>query len=330
MSKVLRVAVTGAAGQIGYSILPRLISGEVFGKDTKVELSLIEVPAEAILKAAEGVAMELNDCGFETLKSIDIYDNTKDGFKNVDLALLIGSKPRGPGMDRSDLLKENGKIFVTQGKDLNGANKDVKVMVVGNPCNTNALIALYNSEVPKKNFVSMTMLDENRSKSQISQKAKVDIADIKNFVVWGNHSNTMVPDFENATIKGKKLLETLSDRAWLEGEFMKTVQTRGGAIIKARGKSSAASAASACLDMVMNFNKKTDSDTCFSASVFSDGTHYSIPEGIICSMPLQSDGQGNYKVVDNFKISDYLREKIDATAKELQSEKDAVKDYIPK
>jgi len=324
----IKVAVTGAAGQIGYSLLPRLISGEVFGFDTIVDLSLIEVPVDVALQAAEGVAMELNDCGFPTLGSINIFDNTQEGFKGIDWALLIGSKPRGPGMDRADLLKENGKIFVDQGRHLNGANTGVRVMVVGNPCNTNALIAAYNSDVPNTSFASMTMLDENRAKSQISTRAGVSISDIKNLVVWGNHSNTMVPDFENTTVKGQPLLNTLNDRVWLEGEFLTTVQGRGGAIIKARGKSSAASAASSCIDMVKHFNSQTPSDTCFSAGVISDGNHYGIPEGIMCSVPLQSN-DSTYNIVDTFQVSAYLRSKIDATVNELLSEKEAVKAYIP-
>jgi malate dehydrogenase len=327
MKQPVKVVVTGAAGQIGYSLLFRLASGEVFGKDQPVRLSLVELPAG--IKGAEGTAMEIEDCAFPTLAGIDINDNAEKGFEGVNWALLVGSKPRGPGMERNDLIKENGPIFVAQGKALNKAANDVRIVVVGNPCNTNALIAQHNCrEVPATRFSAMTMLDENRAKAQLALKSKSSVGAITNLAIWGNHSSTMVPDFENAKINGKPLLETVTDRSWLENEFMITVQKRGAAIIAARGKSSAASAASACIDHIGRFMNKTPEGDWFSAAVPSDGNAYDIPAGLIFSFPVKSLGNGSYEIVKNLNLSDYARKKIGETTKELVEERAVVKDLL--
>ena len=327
MTDPIRVAVTGAAGQIGYSLLFRIASGEVFGKDTPVRLSLVELPQA--VKAAEGTAMELADCGFPTLDGIDIHDNPADGFNGVNWALLVGSKPRGPGMERNDLIKDNGPIFVSQGKALAKAASDIRVVVVGNPCNTNCLIAQHNCrEVPPTRFTAMTMLDENRAKAQLSAKAGVSVGDVKNLAIWGNHSSTMYPDFENAKVSGSGLTSKISDEEWLKGEFITTVQKRGAAIIAARGKSSAASAASACIDHVMQFNRKTPEGEWFSAAVPSDGSLYDIPKGLIFSFPIRSGGDGTYEIVKDVPLSDFAKAKIEATKEELLGEREIVKDLL--
>jgi malate dehydrogenase len=325
----IKVAVTGAAGQIGYSLLFRIASGEVFGPDKKVRLSLLELPHA--MKAAEGTAMELYDCAFPTLEGIDINDSADKAFDSCNWALLVGSKPRGPGMERNDLIKENGPIFVSQGQALNRASSDVRVVVVGNPCNTNALIAQHNCrEIPATQFSAMTMLDEGRAKAQLAQKAGVNVGEVKNMCIWGNHSSTMVPDFYNATISGKPAAEVINDKAWLEGEFLTTVQKRGAAIIAARGKSSAASAASACIDHVKNFITKTPSGEYFSAAVPSDGNSYDIPSGLIFSFPVRADGKGGYEIVQGLDLADFTRAKIGATVKELTDEREIVKDMLIK
>ena len=327
MNKPVRVAVTGAAGQIGYSLLFRIASGEVFGKDTPVELSLVELPQA--VKAAEGTAMELLDCGFSSLSKVDIYDNPAAGFEGVNWALLVGSKPRGPGMERNDLIRENGPIFVSQGNALSKAASDVRCVVVGNPCNTNALIAQHNCrEVPANRFSAMTMLDENRARAQLALKAGVGVGEVSNLAIWGNHSSTMVPDFENAIISGKPVTDVITDRAWLENDFFTTVQKRGAAIIQARGKSSAASAASACIDHVKNFLHKTPEGQYFSAAVPSDGSYYDVPAGLMYSVPLRSNGDGTYEVVRDVALSDFAKSKIELTTKELLGEREIVKDLL--
>ncbi len=327
MNKPVRVAVTGAAGQIGYSLLFRIASGEVFGKDTPVELSLVELPQA--VKAAEGTAMELLDCGFSSLSKVDIYDNPAAGFEGVNWALLVGSKPRGPGMERNDLIRENGPIFVSQGNALSKAASDVRCVVVGNPCNTNALIAQHNCrEVPANRFSAMTMLDENRARAQLALKAGVGVGEVSNLAIWGNHSSTMVPDFENALIGGKAVTDVITDRAWLENDFFTTVQKRGAAIIQARGKSSAASAASACIDHVKNFLHKTPEGQYFSAAVPSDGSYYDVPAGLMYSVPLRSNGDGTYEVVRDVALSDFAKSKIALTTKELLGEREIVKDLL--
>lgn len=327
MSKHVKVAVTGAAGQIGYSLLFRLASGEVFGPDTKVSLCLIELPQATT--AAEGTAMEIHDCGFDTLENIDIFDSPAKGFEGVNWALLVGSKPRGPGMERADLIKENGPIFTSQGRALAKAADDVRCVVVGNPCNTNALIAQNNcSDVPADRFSAMTMLDENRGRAQLAQKAGVGVGSVSNLAIWGNHSATMYPDFENATIDGKSVTDVIGDKPWLEGDFITTVQKRGAAIIAARGKSSAASAASACIDHIKNFSKKTPEGHFFSAAVPSDGDSYGIPAGLMFSFPIRSNGNGGYEIVQGLELSDFAKSKIEVTKDELLSEREVVKDLL--
>lgn len=329
MVQPIKIAVTGAAGQIGYSLLFRLASGEVFGEKQPVRLSLVELPPA--MKAAEGTAMELLDCGFPTLEGIDICDTPAKGFDGVNWALLVGSKPRGPGMERNDLIKENGPIFVEQGKALSRAAKDVRIVVVGNPCNTNCLIAQHNAkDIPATRFSAMTMLDENRAKAQLAIKAKMPVGKISNLAIWGNHSSTMFPDFENTKIDGKAVTSVITDRAWLEGEFIKTVQQRGAAIIAARGKSSAASAASACIDHMKRFMTKTPTGDWFSAAIPSDGSAYDIPNGLIFSFPIRSLGNGQYEVVRDVKLSDFARKKIGETTKELLDEREVVKDLLGK
>jgi malate dehydrogenase len=324
--RVIKVAVTGAAGQIGYSLLFRLASGEVFGPETSVHLSLLELPAA--IKAAEGTAMELEDCGFPTLGKINISDSAETAFDGVNWALFVGSKPRGPGMERNDLIRDNGPIFVSQGKALSRAAKDVRIVTVGNPCNTNALIAQHNCrDVPATHFSAMTMLDENRAKAQLAKKAGCNVGDV-NIAIWGNHSSTMFPDFENGTISGKKITDVVKERSWLETDFMKTVQQRGAAIIAARGKSSAASAASACIDHMWRLMHPTPTGKYFSCAVPSDGNSYGVPAGLIFSFPCRSHGNGKYEIVKDLKISDYAKKKIDETTQELLAERDVVKELL--
>lgn len=322
----IKIAVTGAGGQIGYSLLFRLASGEVFGNQ-KVELRLLELP-DAI-KFAEGTAMELEDCAFPALAKVDCFTDPHQAFDGINWALLVGAKPRGPGMERADLIRENGPIFVGQGKALGRAAKDVKVLVLGNPCNTNALIAQHAcKDIPAQRFMAMTALDENRGKAQLALKAGVPVEMVTNFAIWGNHSTTMYPDFENAKISGKPVLQVIRDREWLEGEFMETVQKRGAAIIAARGKSSAASAASACIDNIKRLIHPTPKEQWFSAAVASDGSAYEIPKGIIYSFPLRSSGDGTYEIVRDLTISDFAREKLKKTADELVQEREIVKDLL--
>lgn len=327
MTKPIKVAVTGAAGQIGYALLFRIASGQVFGPDVPVHLNLLELPVA--VKAAEGTAMEIHDCGFSTLAGIDIYDTPEAGFDGANWALLVGSKPRGPGMERNDLIKENGPIFVGQGKALQKAASDIQVIVVGNPCNTNALIAQHNArDIDPRRFHAMTMLDQNRARAQLAEKAGVMVKEVSNMVIWGNHSSTMYPDFENASISGASVLDKISDRNWLETEFMTKVQKRGAAIIAARGKSSAASAASACIDHMKCLVNPTPKGQWFSAAIPSDGESYGVPKGLIFSFPVQSQGGGDYKVVQDLKLSDFAKSKIKITTDELLKERDVVKDLL--
>ena len=327
MVKHVKIAVTGAAGQIGYSLLFRLASGETFGKDTKISLHLLELPAA--VKAAEGTAMELLDCGFSSLHEVNVFDQADQAFSNVNWALLVGSMPRGPGMERADLIRANGPIFVGQGKALAKAAADIRVAVVGNPCNTNALIAMHSARgIPPNRFSAMTALDENRAKAQLAIKSGKGVGDVKNLVIWGNHSTTMFPDFENATIAGESVSSAITDEAWLKGPFIETVQKRGAAIIAARGKSSAASAASSCIDHVKNLSRPTAEGEVFSAAVPSDGSHYGVPKGLVFSFPLRVDSTGNYNVVDGIELSSFAEEKIKASADELVAERAAIKDLL--
>jgi malate dehydrogenase len=287
---------------------------------------MLELPQA--IKGAEGTAMELEDCAFKTLAGIQINDNAEAAFSGVNWALLVGSMPRGPGMERNDLIKANGPIFVGQGKALNRAASDVRVVVVGNPCNTNALIAQHNcKEVPATRFSAMTALDENRAKWQVAAKAKVGVGSISNMAIWGNHSSTMVPDFENSLIDGKPLTSIITDRKWLETDFFTTVQKRGAAIIDARGKSSAASAASAAIDHIKRLSTPTNKGEFFSAAVPSNGKHYGIPAGIMFSLPLRSNGT-DWEVVEGIKLSSFAQAKIKITTDELLQERDVVKDLL--
>ena len=324
--KSVKVAVTGAAGQIGYSLLPRLASGEVFGPDTKISLHLLEItPA---LGAVEGVVMELDDCAFPLLDNIVITDNPEVAFDGVNWALLVGSKPRGKGMERSDLIKENGPIFVGQGAALQKAADDIQVLVVGNPANTNCLIAMNNAKsIPAQRFGALTRLDQNRAYAQLAAKAGVTVNEVSNVTIWGNHSATQYPDAENAKINGKPAMSMITDHEWIQGEFITTVQIRGAAIIQARGLSSAFSAANAALDHVKSFEAKTPAGHWFSAAVVSDGS-YGIDEGLIFSFPVQSDGAGGWSIVQGLPLSDFAKEKIAATLEELRSEKAIVADLL--
>ncbi len=326
MEKV-KVTVTGAAGQIAYSLLFRLASGEVFGPDTQVDLRLLEVPVA--LKGAEGVAMELEDCAFANLGRLDCYDDPNKAFDGTDWALLIGSLPRSKGMQRSDLLLANGPIFVEQGKALLKASKNIRVCVVGNPCNTNALIAQHNAQdIAKERFSAMTALDENRAKAQLAMKLKVNVGTIRGLTIWGNHSSTMFPDFENTKAGDKAVLSLFSERSWYEKDFIPKVQERGAAIIEARGKSSAASAASALIDHMHGFMGRRGQET-FSAAVPSVlGKSYGLSEGLICSMPLVANKDGSYRAKEGIELSSYAKAKIAETVKELESERAMVKDFL--
>ncbi len=325
----IKVAVTGAAGQIGYALLFRIASGEMFGKDQPVVLHLVEIPDEKAMKALEGVAMELDDCAFPLLSGMVLTSELKRGFDGVQWACLIGSRPRGPGMERNDLIKVNGPIFVGQGKAINDhAAKDVRVAVVGNPCNTNALIAMHAAkDVPRERFTAMTRLDQNRAQAQLARKAGVPIGAVRNTLIWGNHSATQVPDFVNTSIHGKSAAEVITDKAWLEGEFFKAVQQRGAAIIAARGSSSAASAAGALIDHVRDMTQATPKGAWNSICVRSDGS-YGVPEGLISSFPVTTDGKGGWSIVPGLKITPFIQAKIDATVKELQMEREVVKDLL--
>lgn len=323
--KSIKVAVTGAAGQIGYSLLFRLASGEVFGADTKVSLHLLEItPA---LPALNGVVMELNDCAFPLLDDVVVTDNPEVAFDGVSWALLVGSKPRGAGMERGDLIRENGPIFVGQGRALNKAADDARVLVVGNPANTNCLIAMNNSDLPNNRFSALTRLDQNRAYAQLAQKAGVPVSGVRNVTIWGNHSATQYPDAENAMINGKPAMDVITDQDWLRGAFITTVQKRGAAIIAARGLSSAASAANAALDHVKSFETETPGGHWFSAAVPSDGS-YGIEEGLIFSFPITSDGAGGYTIVQGLSWSDFAREKVALTENELKEEKAVVADLL--
>ncbi len=323
--KSVKVAVTGAAGQIGYALLFRLASGEVFGPDTKISLHLLEITP--VLPALEGVVMELNDCAFPLLENILVTDDPSIAFSGVNWALLVGSKPRGKGMERGDLIRTNGPIFVGQGQALNNAADDVRVLVVGNPANTNCLIAMNNSDVPNDRFAALTRLDQNRACAQLANKAGVPITAVSNVTIWGNHSATQYPDAENAKINGQPVMDVITDEDWLRGEFITTVQKRGAAIIAARGKSSATSAANAALDHVIGFESKTAEGSWFSAAVPSDGS-YGIEEGLIFSFPVTSDGVGSYSIVQGLSLSDFAKEKIGNTEAELKQEKELVIDLL--
>jgi malate dehydrogenase len=327
-STPIRVAVTGAAGQIGYSLLFRIASGAMFGLNQPVILHLIEI--EPALPALGGVVMELDDCAFPLLKGVVPTANLDEGFRGVNWVLLVGSVPRKAGMERKDLLGINGKIFIGQGQAIQkNAARDVRIHVVGNPCNTNCLIAMNNApDVPRDRFFAMTRLDENRAKAQLAKKAGVDVTTVSNVAIWGNHSATQYPDFYNAKINGKPTTAAIPDEAWLKGEFISTVQQRGAAIIKARGSSSAASAANAVVDSVRSIIEPTPAGDWHSVCLCSDGS-YGIEKGLICSFPVRSDGRG-LQIVQGVPINDFSRAKIDATVNELKEERAMVADLLPK
>ena len=317
----VNITITGAAGNIGYALLFRIASGALLGPEQRVNLRLLEIPPA--VKAAEGTAMELFDSAFPTLGSVDIFDDPKAAFEGANIAFLVGSMPRKAGMERADLLSANGGIFGPQGEALNaGAADDIKVLVVGNPANTNALIAASHApDIPSSRFTAMTRLDHNRALAQLATKAGCHVTDIDKVTVWGNHSTTQYPDLTQATVKGAPVTDILADRAWVEDDFIPTVAKRGAAIIDARGASSAASAASAAIDHVHDWVLGT-SGSWTSASVMSDGS-YGVPEGIISSFPCTSEN-GEWKIVQGLEIDDFSRGRIDASAAELVEEKNTV------
>ena len=324
MSSPVKVTVTGAAGQIGYALLFRIASGEMLGKDTPVHLNLLEIPQA--VKAAEGTAMELDDCAFPLLAGIDIYDNPKAAFDGCNIALLVGARPRGKGMERSDLLEANGGIFKPQGEAINaGAADDIKVLVVGNPANTNALIAMANApDVPNERFTAMVRLDHNRAIAQLAKRTGVAVSDVTNMTIWGNHSTTQYPDLVNAKVKGESAWEAVNDEAWIADEFIPTVAKRGAAIIEARGASSAASAANAAIDHIRDWVLGTPEGDWVSMGIPSTGA-YGIEEGVIAGHPCTCEN-GEYKIVEGLEITDFSRERIDATIAELKEERQAVVD----
>jgi malate dehydrogenase len=316
------VTVTGAAGQIGYALLFRIASGQMLGPDEKVHLKLLEIP-DAV-KAAEGTALELFDCAFPLLADIDIYDDAEQAFAGTNVALLVGARPRTKGMERADLLEANGGIFKPQGEAIAaGAADDVKVLVVGNPANTNALIAMSNADgVPAERFTAMTRLDHNRAVAQLAQKTGAEVSEITNMAVWGNHSPTMYPDLFNAKVRGERAWDAVKDEAWVADEFIPRVGKRGAEIIEARGASSAASAANAAVDHVRDWVLGTADGDWVSMAVPSDGS-YGVPEGIISSFPVRTSG-GKWEIVQGLEVPDFSRERIAKTVNELQEERDAV------
>jgi malate dehydrogenase len=328
MKKPMRVAVTGAAGQIGYSLLFRIASGEMLGKDQPVILQLLEIPDEKAQKALKGVMMELDDCAFPLLQSMVAASEAKVAFKDADVALLVGARPRGPGMERKDLLEANGAIFVPQGKALDEvASRDVKVLVVGNPANTNALIAMRNAPSLKpQQFTAMMRLDHNRAMTQVAQKTGKPVTSVKNMTIWGNHSATQYPDVFNAKVDGKPAAELINDQAWIESHFIPTVQKRGAAIIDARGLSSAASAANAAIDHIRDWVQGTPQGDWVSMGIPSDGS-YGIPEGLMFGFPVTCSG-GRYEVVKGLQLNDFAKGKIAATQKELTEERVSIEHLL--
>ncbi len=319
----VQVTVTGAAGQIGYALLFRIASGQLLGADTPVRLRLLEIPQA--VQAAEGTAMELDDCAFPLLAGVDIFDDPTAAFDGANVALLVGARPRTAGMERGDLLSANGGIFKPQGAAINaGAASDIRVLVVGNPANTNALIASAHApDVPAERFTAMTRLDHNRALTQLAKKVGVSITDIKKLTIWGNHSATQYPDIFHAEINGRPAAEVVDDQAWLADEFIPTVAKRGAAIIAARGASSAASAANAAIDHIYDWVNGTAEDDWMSSSFVSDGS-YGVPEGLISSFPAVSRN-GAWEIVQGLEINDFSRTRIDASVAELAEERDAVR-----
>lgn len=323
MKQPVRVAVTGAAGQIGYSLLFRIASGEMLGKDQPVILQLLEIPVEKAQQALQGVIMELDDCAFPLLVDVIGTDDPKVAFKDADYALLVGARPRGPGMERADLLQENAKIFTVQGKALNEvASRDVKVLVVGNPANTNAYIAMKSApDLPAKNFTAMLRLDHNRALTQVAKKTGKAVKDIKKLIVWGNHSPTMYADYRFATIDGESVKEMINDQEWNANTFLPTVGKRGAAIIEARGLSSAASAANAAIDHMRDWALGSNGEW-VTMGIPSDGS-YGIPEGVMFGFPVTTEN-GEYQIVQGLEIDDFSQERINITLNELEEERAAI------
>jgi len=330
--KEINVAVTGGAGQIAYSLLPRLISGETFGEDTKVNLRLVEIPQ--VVDKLECTIMELIDCGFRQTGELTATSDIKEGVKDADWILLVGSIPRGIVVDgkkieeRSDLLKINGGIFTAQGSAIGEfAKSDAKILVVGNPANTNALIGKNQANNPGQQWFAMTALDANRAKAQLAKKAEVEISAVTNMAIWGNHSPTMYPDPNNALINVVSASEVINDKDWIENDYLPLVQQRGKAVIDARGASSAASAANAAIDTVKAVESPTAEGDCFSAAIASDGS-YGVPEGLIFGYPLKTNSDGDVEIIQGIEINNFAQEKIDVTTQELLEEKEAVKDLL--
>jgi len=326
MNSPIKVAITGAAGQIGYALVFRVASGAMFGPDQPVALHLIEIPAG--FEALKGVVMELDDCAFPLLKGVVATTDLDEGFRDVNWALLVGSVPRKAGMERGDLLGINGKIFIGQGQAIEkNAAKDVRILVIGNPCNTNCLIAMNNAKsIPRDRWFAMTRLDENRAKAQLAQKAGVDVTEVTNMTIWGNHSATQYPDSYNAKIKGRPAAEVIGDESWLKETFIPAVQQRGAAIIKARGSSSAGSAANAIVDTVRSLTTDTAEGDSHSVAVCSDGS-YGVEEGLICSFPIRTRG-GKWEIVQGVSLNEFGRAKTDASVAELKEEKALVAELI--
>jgi malate dehydrogenase len=326
MKSPIKVAITGAAGQIGYALVFRVASGAMFGPDQPVALHMIEIPQG--FEALKGVVMELDDCAFPLLKSMVATTDLDEGFRDVNWALLVGSVPRKAGMERKDLLGINGKIFTGQGQAIaKNAAKDVRVLVIGNPCNTNCLIAMNNAKsVPRDRWFAMTRLDENRAKAQLAQQAGADITEVSNVTIWGNHSATQYPDAYNAKIKGRSAAEVIGAESWLKESFIPAVQQRGAAIIKARGSSSAGSAANAIVDTVRSLTTDTAEGDWNSVAVCADGS-YGVEEGLICSFPVRSRG-GKWEIVKNVPLNEFSKAKFDASVAELKEEKAMVSDLL--
>ena len=319
-----KIVITGAGGQIAYSLLFRIANGDLFGKDQPIALHLLETPdREKLLK---GICMELDDCTFPLLKQVKVGSDADELFGDVDYALLVGAKPRGPGMERKDLLAENGKIFVEQGKALNrSASRDVRVLVVGNPCNTNCLIAMHHApDLKRESFYAMTRLDQNRATSFLAQKAGLPVSDVTNVSIWGNHSSTQVVDFEHAKIKGEPATKVINDRTWFESTLFPSVQKRGAQVIEARGSSSAASAANAAIGAMRSVLVPTTANDFFSMGISAKNNPYGVDENLVFSFPCQSLGKGDIQIVSGLEMSPFLKEKIALTQKELQDEREMV------
>ena len=327
MKKPVRVAVTGAAGQIAYNLIFSIANGDMLGPDQPLSLQLLEIPA--VMDALKGLAMEIEDCAFPLLTDLVLTSDPKIAFKDVSWALLVGSKPRGKGMERNDLIRENGPIFVSQGKALDEtASSDVQILVVGNPCNTNCLIAQSNARsIPRERWFAMTRLDHNRAVFQLASRAKQPVSTVTCVTIWGNHSSTQFPDFYHARIGGKPALEVIGDRAWLESDFISKVQKRGAEVIDARGKSSAASAATAAMGHVHTFAFGTAKDDWTSAGVVSDGS-YGVPEGLVSSFPVRARPGGGWEIVQGLELNAFAKERILKSVTELEAERDVVQEMI--